>query len=144
MACLHGRVGMWGNDMDRRRLLRSGKAAEPEIDWSLSVLERDTTIPFPYSEYKYALVWKNNIISSDSPFYMYKASKSSYYIVSKQPYNLHGKTMIDLTVDTSDLGDGIYLIARYSDYATVFGGCNYPVLEVRYNDDNTKLYVVRE
>lgn len=24
MACSHGRVGMWGNDMDRRRLLRSG------------------------------------------------------------------------------------------------------------------------
>lgn len=129
----------------RRMMLKGGtKEEEPEIDWSMSVLKKNDTIPFPYSEYKYALSWHGTIISSDNPIYIYKATWRDFFFVMKEPYNSQGKGMIELTVDTSDLGDGIYFIAKYNaDYSTI-NGCNYPVLEVRYSDDKTKLYVVRE
>lgn len=128
----------------RRMMLKGGaKAAEPEIDWSLSVLIKDDTIPFPYTEYKYALKWQDKIISSENPLYMYKITQRDYYLVAKQPYNVRGKSMLELTVDTSDLGDGTYMIGKYGNDFSQYGGCNYPVLEVRYNDDRTKLYVIR-
>lgn len=128
----------------RRTMLKSAKAEEPEIDWSMSVLKKNDTIPFPYNEYKYALSWKGTILSSDNPIYIYKATWRDFYIVIKQPCNNQGKTLVELTVDTSDLGDGTYMIAKYANDYSQFGGCNYPVLEVRYNDDHTGLIVVRE
>jgi hypothetical protein len=129
----------------RRMMLKGGaKAEEPVIDWSLSVLPHNEKIPFPYTEYKYALKLQETIISSDNPIYIYKSTWRDYYIVIKQPYNAQGKGMMELTVDTSDLGDGTYLIAKYRNDIYQFTGCNYPVLEVRYNEDRTKLFVVRE
>ena len=127
----------------RKMMLKSG-TKEPVIDWSMSVLKKNDAIPFPYSEYKYALSWHEKIISSDNPIYIYKTTWRDYSIVMKKPYNSQDKGMIELTVDTSDLGDGIYFIAKYSADHNTINGCNYPVLEVRYSDDRTKLYVVRK
>lgn len=129
----------------RRMMLKGGtKEEEPVIDWSMSALKKSDTIPFPYSECKYAVSLRDRTISSDNPIYAYKKTWKDYLFIMKEPYITHGKTMTELTVDTSDLGDGTYFIARFSDeYGNIYG-CNYPVLEVRYSDDGTKLIVVRE
>lgn len=132
----------------RRRMMLKGvtKEEEPEIDWSMSVLKKDDTIPFPYTEYKYGFLWLQDkkVKSSDHPIYIFKQTRRDYKVVAAQPYKIGIKGFSPVTVDTSDLGDGkYYMWDKTSDFGN-FGGCNYPVLEVRYSDDGTKLIVVRE
>lgn len=131
----------------RRMMLKGGtKEAEPEVDWSMSVLKKDDTIPFPYSERPYAFHWRqgNVIKSSDHPFYILKTTWRDYKLFTTDPKAIGIKNFNVVSVDTSDLGDGEYYCwTTTSDFGN-FGGCNYPVLEVRYSDDRTKLYVVRE
>lgn len=129
----------------RRMMLKNAKAEEPVLNWSKSVLKKDDAIPFPYSERPYAFYWiqGKTIASSDHPFYILKITHRDYKLITTEPRILTKPSSI-VNADTSDLGDGEYYCWTYhTDYGN-FGGCNYPVYEVRYNDDHTKLYVVRE
>lgn len=134
--------------INRRKLLlhntQSGGSDEPEM---ISVLIVDTnTIPFPYSEDKpYAFLLQNSIKSSNHPFYILKASYRDYKLFTTDEKVLGGSWAVDhITEDTSELGDGIYLKDKWTKDFSSFGVCNYPVQEVRYSDDGTKLYIVRE
>lgn len=131
----------------RRLMIKNTKAEEPVIDWSLSVLPHDTNIPFPYNERPYAFNFRqgNLMRSSNDPFYILKTTRRDYKLITTEPNYIGIKSFsaIPAEVDTSDLGFGEwYWWDKTTDFSN-FGGCNYPVYEVRYNDDHTKLIVVR-
>ena len=129
----------------RRKLLLHIKHCgldEPEM---ISVLPIDTNaIPFPYSSQPYAFSLQNKIKSSDYPFYIYKRTERDYALVSTDVSVIGSWAAEPITADTSELGDVTYYMDKWSSDRGNFGVCNYPIQEVRYSDDGTKLFIVRE
>lgn len=135
--------------MDRPR----NQPNEPDVSDMISVLTVNTDVlPFPYdSEYSYALQMMNgNVCKSKVPMYIIKTSNRDYVLVYRDDVTNHAfsptwaNIELSSSCDTSELGNGVWYKKRYSNEKTSWGVCNYPVQEVRYNEDYTKLYVVRE